>query len=187
MPQASSPPYEPPLTAQVESWEPTRPLRQSSAAHMGTGPWCSPHCSSRMLVARSAVSSVRQGARPSARRQGREKNDCEHPVPAWHGPNKGFADAAQAGLGLQCAKSRLSPSLIAAAISPGWSFHELISPTPSYVWVFVCWFVLVCFFFPAKLVFATHMFPPTPQQGPTEWREGKTGNLQMLLLLESMA
>lgn len=61
-------------------------------------------------------------------RAGQKKNDCRHPVPAWHGPNKRFADAAQAGLGLQCAKSRLSVSLIAAAISPGWSFPELRYP-----------------------------------------------------------
>lgn len=51
-------------------------------------------------------------------------------MPAWHSPNKRFADAAQAGLGLQCAKSRLSVSLIAAAISPGWSFPEPCSPQP---------------------------------------------------------
>lgn len=95
---------------------------------------------------------------------GQKKNDCRHPVPVWHGPNKRFADAAQAGLGLQCAKSRLSVSLIAAAISPGWSFPEPCSPRPP----------RQIFFFAAKLVFAMHMFPPRPA-GPGQAEEGKGG------------
>jgi len=95
-------------------------------------------------------------------------------VPAWHGPNKRFADAAQAGLGLQCAKSRLSASLIAAAISPGQSFPEPCSPRPP----------RQTFFFAAKLVFAVHMFPPlSAQPGLAKQRRGKLGNLQMPLAL----
>lgn len=93
-----------------------------------------------------------QGEEPGHLHTGRaKKNDCRHLVPAWHGPNKRFADAAQAGLGLQCAKSRLSVSLIAAAISPGWSFPEPSPPRQTF------------FFFAAKLVFAMHMFPPAQQ------------------------
>lgn len=113
-----------------------------------------------------------------ADQRGKKKNkkDCKHPVPAWHSPNKRFADAAQAGLGLQCAKSRLSVSLIAAAISPGWSFPEPCSPRPPQQTFFF-------FFLPAKLVFAMHMLP-LPQaawRGLAEARRGKAGNLHVPL------
>lgn len=83
----------------------------------------SQHCSQHKAKSQAICTQADQSKK-------KKKRDCKHPVPAWHSPNKRFADAAQAGLGLQCAKSRLSVSLIAAAISPGWSFPEPCSPQP---------------------------------------------------------
>lgn len=105
-----------------------------------------------------------QGEEPGHLHTGRaKKNDCRHPVPAWHGPNKRFADAAQAGLGLQCAKSRLSVSLIAAAISPGWSFSEPCSPQPPrQTFFFFCCKACICYAY----------VPPRPA-GPGQVEEGK--------------
>lgn len=105
-----------------------------------------------------------------ADQRGKKKNkkDCKHPVPAWHSPNKRFADAAQAGLGLQCAKSRLSVSLIAAAISPGWSFPEPCSPRPPQQTFF--------FFFPCKAcIFHAYVTPPPGSlEGSGQAKEGKS-------------
>lgn len=103
-----------------------------------------------------------QGEEPGHLHAGRaKKNDCRHPVPAWHGPNKRFADAAQAGLGIQCAKSRPSASLIAAAISPGWSFREPCSPCPP----------PSNFFFFCKACICHAYVPPRPA-GPGRAEEG---------------
>lgn len=101
-----------------------------------------------------------QGEEPGHLHTGRaKKNDCRHLVPAWHGPNKRFADAAQAGLGLQCAKSRLSVSLIAAAISPGWSFPEPSPPRQTF------------FFLLQSLYLLCICSPPPSRAGPSRGGE----------------
>lgn len=84
-------------------------------------------------------------------------------MPAWHSPNKRFADAAQAGLGLQCAKSRLSVSLIAAAISPGWSFPEPCSPQPPQQTFFFFFFLLQSLYLP-------YICYPSPSRPGGVWR-----------------
>lgn len=99
-----------------------------------------------------------------------EKKICRHPVPAWHGPSKRFADAALAGLGLQCAKSGLPVSLIAAAISPGLSFTEPCSPQPSPSNFFFCCKACIC-------------HPYVPHQRAEEGKGRKSADATFIALL----
>lgn len=163
--RASSPPFGSSFPACGESWEPTRHYQELEwSAPCACWSYSVSPCSTRGgdMLALTALQPA-QGKEPghlhAGRAKGKKKKDCKHPVPAWHSPNKRFADAAQAGLGLQCAKSRLSVSLIAAAISPGWSFPEPCSPQPPQQ----------TFFFPQQSLYLPCICYPSPQPPGGVW------------------